>query len=169
MDVSRDFEFADTPEKYRENSDTIISFFLETLEEANVIEEEAFKKSELVDKRREEDEELENQYLPEDEEIYNEFAEKRLALARRTCTDNVIGRTRCNVFGFPTKYEGVRNERRKLVFTRKSNSLVKITLKWQYGIDEEFDFRLKLVDGEWKFDEIKEIFGCGIPNMKRGL
>ena len=168
MAVNRNFEFADTPEKYRENAGSIMDFFLETLEEANVIEEETYKKIELVDERKKE-EGLENQYLPEDDEIHNEFVEKRMSLARRTCTDKVIGKTSCNSFGFPVKYSGVRYEERKLVFARKNSSLVKISLKWEYGIENEFEFRLKLVDGEWKFDEIKRIFAPISQNMSLGL
>ena len=141
-----------TPEKFQHFATEIVEFLIPKLQMLDKIENDIFKKHQILETKRISD----NQTHPDEKKLWEEYAQRREEILNPITLKNHNGGSIS--FSKPTKYEYLNYPDTKIFFIMKSENRAIVETEFEEGIAKREQFILKKDDMGWKIDEKKYSF-----------
>lgn len=144
-----DVSVVDTPDKYVENADELITLLVDFLRKLNLLEEEIFMRSVKLDEAKYKAGVQSHIEGPGQKELWKEYHTRFAEIAENYCTTELLDRGFSGSFSSSTEY-GYIDKNCQLIFTMKSANRAVIETRFSAGVEKKHQFVLKHTEEGWR-------------------
>ena len=138
-----------TPEKFQYLADEIIDFLRDKLQMLDKLENEVFKRQQILESKRTSP----NLTHPDERALWTEYKNRCEEIIRPISSEPYNGNSR--TLSKPAKYEYLTYPNTKIFFIMKSANRAVVELHFEDGIQKKEQFVLKKDGNEWKIETKK--------------
>lgn len=145
--------YKNTPENYRAMAEIIIPPLLNLLKSLTLLEEEIFERNRALDKEKEALSIPANQVHPKWNDLMDDYFHRQIQLMTGQVTRKCLEGGVRNSYGSPSEYNYVQTNDFSVDFIMTKAEEARVITHYQEALEMKHQFVLRLVDGNWLFDE----------------